>query len=71
MKQRKTITLSMILYELRNVTGNPFVHIFGVGMPVMMVILITRISIMEIPDASADRRRTWKKEFRNVCTCLG
>ncbi len=53
MKQRKTITLSMILYELRNVTGNPFVHIFGVGMPVMMVILITRISIMEIPDASA------------------
>ena len=48
----KTITKYMVLYELRNVTGNPFVHIFGVGMPIFMAILITRISISEIPDAS-------------------
>lgn len=52
MKTRKTITLSMILYELRNVTGNPFVHIFGIGMPILMVMLITRTVVSEISDAS-------------------
>lgn len=45
----------MILYELRNVTGNPFVHIFGIGMPVLMSILITRIGITEITDPSVVR----------------
>ena len=52
MKTRKTITLSMILYELRNVTGNPFVHIFGVGMPTLMSILIIRVAVSEAADAS-------------------
>ena len=52
MKTRETITLSMILYELRNVTGNPFVHIFGIGMPILMVMLITRTVVSEISDAS-------------------
>lgn len=52
MKARKTITLSMILYELRNVTGNPFVHIFGIGMPILMVMLITRVVVSEISDAA-------------------
>lgn len=52
MKTRKTITLSMILYELRNVTGNPFVHIFGIGMPILMVMLITRTVVSEISDAA-------------------
>lgn len=52
MKTKKTITLSMILYELRNVTGNPFVHIFGIGMPILMVMLITRTVVSEISDAS-------------------
>lgn len=52
MKTRKTITLSMILYELRNVTGNPFVHIFGIGMPVLMVILITKSVVSKMTDAA-------------------
>lgn len=52
MKTRKTITLSMIFYELRNVTGNPFVHIFGIGMPILMVMLITRVVVSEISDAA-------------------
>ena len=50
--KKKKITKNMILYELRNVTGNPFVHIFGVGMPIFMAILITRITISEISDSS-------------------
>ena len=45
----------MILYELRNVTGNPFVHIFGIGMPVLMSILITRIAIAEMTEPSIVR----------------
>lgn len=51
-RKRKTITASMIGYELRNVTGNPFVHIFGIGMPVLMSILITRAVLSEITEAS-------------------
>ncbi len=51
-KKRKFFTKSMIIYELRNVTGNPFVHIFGVGMPVLMSILITRMVVSEISDAA-------------------
>ena len=51
-KKGKLITKSMILYELRNVTGNPFVHIFGVGMPVLMSILITHMVTMEMSDAA-------------------
>lgn len=50
--KKKIITKYMILYELRNVTGNPFVHIFGVGMPIFMAILITRITISGILDPS-------------------
>lgn len=52
MKTRKTVTLSMILYEFRNVIGNPFVHIFGVGMPVLMSVLISKIAVAEISDTS-------------------
>lgn len=47
---RKLLSLSMVLFELRNVTGNPFTHIFGVGMPTMMMILITMIGRKELPD---------------------
>ena len=51
-EKRKLITASMIRYELRNVTGNPYVHIFGIGMPVLMMILIVRVAVSEISDAA-------------------
>lgn len=51
-EKRKTVTLSMILYELRNVTGNPFVHIFGIGMPVFMSVLIIHVAAGQLPDSS-------------------
>jgi len=53
MENRKLISAQMLGYEFRNVTGNPYVHIFGVGMPVMMAVLICRVAAAEIPDASA------------------
>lgn len=51
-KNRKIITGSMIRYELRNVTGNPFVHIFGIGMPTLMAILVIRAVVTELSDAA-------------------
>ena len=52
-KRRKLVTWSMIAYELRNVTGNPFIHIFGVGMPVLMSILIARMAVDQMGAAMA------------------
>lgn len=49
--KRKLLSWSMVLFELRNVMGNPFTHIFGVGMPTMMMILITTILKKELPDS--------------------
>lgn len=51
-QKRKIITSYMVFYELRNVTGNPFVHIFGIGMPIFMAVLITRIVVSEVSDAA-------------------
>ncbi len=51
-KKRQVITKYMVFYELRNVTGNPFVHIFGIGMPIFMAVLITRIAVSEVSDAA-------------------
>lgn len=50
-RKRKLISKQMLLFEFRNVTGNPYVHIFGVGMPVLMMIVITRAVGAEISDA--------------------
>lgn len=47
---RKLLSWSMVLFELRNVTGNPFTHIFGVGMPTLMMLIITTILTKELPD---------------------
>ena len=40
----------MIQYELRNVAGNPFIHIFGVGFPILMSMIISKAAASEIPD---------------------
>lgn len=50
--KRKTVSLSMITYELRNVTGNPFVHIFGIGLPIFFLFIITRIVVSNLQDTS-------------------
>ena len=50
-KKKSLISAQMLFYEFRNVIGNPYVHIFGVGMPIMMVVLICRVVETEISDA--------------------
>lgn len=49
-RNRKFLSLQMILFELRNVTGNPYVHIFGIGMPILMTFVIIRAITTEITD---------------------
>lgn len=49
-KKRKMITIQMIVFELRNVIGNPYVHIFGVGMPIALAALITKVAVSELAD---------------------
>ncbi|MFG6342514.1 MAG: hypothetical protein K1W35_01640 [Lachnospiraceae bacterium] len=46
--KKKIITWRMMLYELRNITGNPFVHIFGIGMPLFMAVFITRTAVSDV-----------------------
>lgn len=49
--RRKLFSKRMLIFEFRNVIGNPYVHIFGVGMPVLMMVIITRAVLGEIADA--------------------
>lgn len=48
---RKRISLSLICFELRNITANPYVHIFGLGMPVLLVLVFSRLFRVQIPNA--------------------
>lgn len=49
--QRKKFSPSLLLFEFRNVTGNPYVHIFGIGMPVLLAVIFGRVLASQIPNA--------------------
>lgn len=49
-KKRKLFSLQMLMFEFRNTTGNPYVHIFGIGMPIMLAYVISRAVVSELPD---------------------
>lgn len=49
--RRKNFSLSLLLFEFRNVTGNPYIHIFGIGMPVLLIIVYARMLASQISDA--------------------
>lgn len=50
--KKTKISLTMIQFEFRTITGNPYVHIFGVGMPILMSVIIAMVLRSEIPDGS-------------------
>lgn len=50
--KKTRLSPTMILFEFRTITGNPYVHIFGVGMPVLMSVIIAVALRAEIPDSS-------------------
>lgn len=49
---KNKVSFRMIQYELRNVAGNPFVHIFGVGFPILLSIIITKSVASDMPNTS-------------------
>lgn len=40
----------MLLFELRNITGNPYVHLFGVAMPILMSYIVIRAISADVTD---------------------
>lgn len=51
-KKRKILSLKMLLFELRNITGNPYVHLFGIAMPILMSYIIIHGVTMEVTDTA-------------------
>lgn len=51
-KTRKLISKQMLLFELRNVIGNPYVHIFGIGLPIILAMLISRVVASEATNST-------------------
>lgn len=49
--QRKKLSPSLLLFEFRNITGNPYVHIFGIGLPVLMAIIFSTMMASQIQNA--------------------
>lgn len=49
---KNKVSIGMIQYELRNVAGNPFVHIFGVGFPILISIIMSKAIAGEMSDNS-------------------
>lgn len=60
-KNRKLLSWSMISFEMRNVMGNPFTHIFGIGMPTLMLVIIS---------VAVTRQMSDSKMISMVCTSL-
>ncbi len=50
--RRKKVSRSLLLFEFRNVTGNPYVHIFGIGMPVFFAVVFSKMLASQIPNAA-------------------
>lgn len=42
----------MISFEIRNIVGNPFIHIFGIGLPILLAIIICKSAGAKVQDAS-------------------
>ncbi|HKM34086.1 MAG TPA: ABC transporter permease [Lachnospiraceae bacterium] len=49
---KNKVSFAMIKYELRNVSGNPFVHIFGVGFPILLSIIISKSITSNLTDST-------------------
>ncbi|WP_042347494.1 ABC transporter permease [Bacillus massiliigorillae] len=47
----KNFSGSLIVYEMRNIIGNPFVSFFGIVFPILMSFLITKAVASEVPKA--------------------
>lgn len=49
-KTGKNFSVQMLFFELRNITGNPYVHLFGILMPILMSYIVIRAISADITD---------------------
>lgn len=49
MKEKKC-NLNLILYEIRNISGNFFVHFFGIVFPILMSLILTQAVGSQVPE---------------------
>lgn len=50
MKQKK-LSKKLVMYEIRNILGNPFVFIFGILFPIVMIFILTKAAEVQAPQA--------------------
>ncbi|MDE7432478.1 MAG: ABC transporter permease [Lachnospiraceae bacterium] len=53
-KCSNNLNKSLVLYELRNIAGNPMLHIFGILLPIFLSVIITKAAAAEIPAGTRD-----------------
>lgn len=45
----KRCNVSLIIYEVRNISGNLFTHFFGIVFPIIMSLVISNVAIEDVP----------------------
>lgn len=45
----KRCNVSLIIYEVRNISGNLFTHFFGIVFPIVMSLVISNVAIEDVP----------------------
>lgn len=48
---KKTISKRLVIYEIRNILGNPFIPFFGMVFPLIMLFVITKAAVQEAPES--------------------
>lgn len=59
MKKRNNkngVSWKMIMYEIRNILGNPFIYIFGLGLPIFMALMMSKVTTQDITDPAIIRQ---------------
>lgn len=48
---KKKVSKRLVIYEIRNIAGNPFIPFFGVIFPLLLLVLITKAAASETPQS--------------------
>ena len=57
-ENKNKISRNMILYEIRNILGNPFIYIFGLGLPIFLSFMMSKVSTQGVTDPVIIRQIT-------------
>lgn len=48
--KKKKLSERLVMYEIRNILGNPFVFIFGIIFPIVMLFILTKAAEVQAPE---------------------